>query len=95
MLGHLYELARPIMEKKFGKDRKTQWPSELQFAYHIRNGCFHGLSIFNIMQSQKKIPTIWRGSEIKYSYNGKSVLDDFIWSGDALTLLHDLQNLLS
>jgi hypothetical protein len=96
MLGHSYELAHPLMEKKFGKDRKNQWPSELQFAYHIRNGCFHG-NTFDIQNNviSTTIPAIWRGKEIKYSDNGKSVIGDFIWSGDALVILHDLQNILA
>jgi hypothetical protein len=97
MFGHSYESALPAIEGKFGtKDRrKLQWPSTLQFAYHIRNGCFHG-NTFDIQNNtmSKKIPTSWRGQNITYADSGKQVLGKFMSSGDVLILLYDMQVLL-
>ena len=96
MVGHSYELAYPIIEKQFGNDRKIQWPSELQFIYHIRNGCYHG-NTFNIQNNaiSTNQKTIWRGADIKYIHNGKLVVGDFVLPADLLVLLHDLQNILT
>jgi hypothetical protein len=97
MFGHSYESALPHIESKFGdKDkRKLQWPSTMQFAYHIRNGCFHG-NTFDIRSNSisTTIPTVWRGQQVTYTDNGKQVIGEFMGTGDVLTLLYDMQVLL-
>ena len=96
MFGHAYELAQQKIQVKYGTERKNNWPSELQFAYHVRNGCFHG-NKFDIRPNSisKKIPTIWMGKEIKYSDNGKKVSQGFMWPADFIHLLYDIQKILS
>jgi hypothetical protein len=98
MFGHSYEIALPSIESKFGdkSKRKLQWPATLQFAYHLRNGCFHG-NTFDILNNaiSTQIPTEWRGQKINYSDNGKQVIGTFIGSGDMLVLLYDIQKLLT
>ena len=98
MFGHSYESALPQIESKFGdkSKRKLQWHSTMQFAYHIRNGCFHG-NTFDIQTNSisTTMPTIWRGQNITYTDNGIQVIGDFMGSGDILTLLYDMQVLLT
>lgn len=95
MFGDSYERARPIIESKFGKDRKSTWPSIMQFAYHIRNGCFHG-NRFNLQPNSISIdiPTMWRDCQIDYSANGKTVAIGFFLPADFITLLYDMQGSL-
>jgi len=94
MIGHSYEIAMPHIMKKFTDDRKNNWPSELQFFYHIRNGCFHG-NKFNIRKkSMSSIPAKWEGREITHGDNGKQVAGKFMWPADFICLLCDIQNLL-
>ena len=50
MFGYAFEIANPLIKQKFGKDRKNNWSESIQFAYHIRNGCYHG-NKFNIQKT--------------------------------------------
>jgi len=50
MFGHAFEIATPQIKQKFGNNRKKEWPATIQFAYHIRNGCYHG-NKFNILKN--------------------------------------------
>ena len=94
-LGHSFEMAKSAIETKYGTDRKNNWPSELQFFYHIRNGCFHG-NRFNIQNNSisSVIPTIWRGKNIDYSDNNRKVVGVFLFPGDIVHLLYDIQQIL-
>ena len=96
MFGHAYETAASVIEARFGSDRKKNWPPTLQFAYHIRNGCFHG-NKFNILQNSMSstISTEWRGRAIDYSDNGSRVAGQFLGPADFITLLYDMQVLLT
>ena len=95
MTGHSYELACPKIMQKFTDDRKNNWPSELQFFYHIRNGCFHK-NKFNIKKnSMSTISAKWEGREIIYADNGKQVAGKFMWPADFICLLWDIQKLLN
>jgi hypothetical protein len=92
MFGHAYESAAEAIQTRFGGDRKTQWPSAFQVAYHVRNGCFHG----NRLDIRKNaistsVETKWRGRVVTYDDNGKKVAGEFFWPGDFITLLYDMQ----
>lgn len=95
MFGHGFETARSHIEAKFGSDRKTTWPPELQVAYHIRNGCFHG-NTFDIRPNaiSTVVPTVWRSRPITYADNGTTLAGGFFGPADFITLLADVQNCL-
>ncbi len=94
MTGHAYEVAYPKVADKFGSKqvRKDKWPSEFQFFYHVRNGCFHG-NRFDIWPQNisATIETVWRNKNISYDNNGKKVVGEFMGPGDFITLLYDIQ----
>jgi len=95
MFGHAFEIATPQIKQKFGNNRKKEWPATIQFAYHIRNGCYHG-NKFNILKNSlsESISTEWENKSIQYSDNGKKVSQGFMWPADFICLLYDLQNIL-
>jgi len=95
MFGHAFELAMPLIEQKFGSNRKKDWSEIIQFAYHTRNGCYHG-NKFNIQKNSIStfVSTKWENIEIKYSDDGKKVSQGFMWPADFICLLYDLQNSL-
>lgn len=95
MFGHAYEIGYQHVKDLFGSNRKTAWPSTLQFSFHVRNGCFHG-NRFNIRKNSisEVVPTEWRGSTIDYSNNGAKVAVEFLGPADFITLLYDVQTLL-
>lgn len=97
MVGHSYETSLSIIERKYSNkvERKNKWPSELQFFYHLRNGCYHGNN-FDIRNDNIStvFPPIWRGKEIKYTDNNQKVLFSFVGQADCITLLHDIQKLI-
>lgn len=90
--GHAFERIRSDIEATFGKTRNS-WPRTLDFAYHIRNGCFHG-NAFNITVTVYA-DTKWRGAEITTAMNGDQVMgktSGLLGLADVIALMYDIQN---
>lgn len=90
IFGHAFERVRFEAVNKWGERRN--WPDIFQFAYHIRNGCFHG-NMFNITTSRMHGTPQWRSVVISMSMHGKKVMgfpDGVIGIADIPMLLYDL-----
>lgn len=93
-MGHSYHKLLPDIEAKWTKDL-SKWDDLLNYARHIRNGCFHG-NQFHFFSNPK--PVIWRGFEISAALEGHAVMG--ITKGcfgvaDIIALLYDLQRLIN
>ena len=86
VFGHAFEKIRVMAQKKYGPRRS--WPSLLEFAYHIRNGSFHG-NRFNFTKRIFGLPA-WRGVVIDASLQGALVMGSVLGFGDLPILLHEL-----
>lgn len=62
---------------------------EIQFFYHIRNGCAHNSKLnFKTIDKTAK----WRDKEITESDRGKKVFPDILKDGDPILLMIDINN---
>jgi len=69
---------------------KISTEKEIQFLYHIRNGCAHHNKFY--IRGKIKHPAQWRDKKIVESMNGSPVIPDFLLDGDVYLLLHDINN---
>ena len=77
------------IELKYGEPNDN-WPPQINFARHVRNGFAHGGS-FNISNPNTPI-VCWRNWKIDYQKNGKQVLfgENGLGIGDVIRLMEDV-----
>ena len=99
IFGHAFEKLRSDIDGKWDKlkheDYRSNWPGEVDFCYHIRNGVFHG-NKFKITGTIHR-DTQWRGAVISEVLKGKQVMglnDGFLGLADVIALLYDLENVV-
>lgn len=82
-VGGAYERFKDQFNRKYGSD-SSNWPVELQFFRHLRNGCFHR-NQFSIRPKRKGQPQInsqsppkWRNYVMasENAMNGRTVIGD-------------------
>ena len=101
LLGGAFERKKSVIETKFGSNT-GRWPPELQFFYHIRNGCFHG-NTFNIPPKRKGSPRIDPTNPPKWHLytmpsdtvmNSQAVVGGFFPHNQLLPFFHHIGNML-
>jgi len=101
LLGGAFERKKSVIETKFGSNT-GHWPPELQFFYHIRNGCFHG-NTFNIPPKRKGSPRIDPTNPPKWHLytmpsdkvmNSQAVVGGFFPHNQLLPFLHRIGNMI-
>lgn len=100
-IGSAFERVSSRIRSSYGKDR-WNWPRELEYFYHVRNGCFHGNAFNPRYRKPKKSaidpshPPAWRTSILvdDASIKGEAVFGGILASGDVPILLGDIAELL-
>lgn len=103
LLGGAFENKQKTIKSRYGKNL-IDWPLELQFFYHLRNGCFHR-NKFNITKDkhgkdkiQTSNPPKWHTyimpSDAEMNHKGKAI-NDWFRLPHVLPFLHDIGKLLS
>jgi hypothetical protein len=96
-IGSAYERVKGGISKHYGRD-PWQWPRELEYFFHVRNGCFH-VNVFTLRPRRVRATTIdpscppcWRTSVLvdDASIGGKAVFGGVLASGDVPVLLSDI-----
>ena len=93
LIGGSFEKAKDDIYARYGRDF-LNWPPDLQFFRHLRNGCFHG-NRFNIRNRHDGTPSIdpnnpprWSRYEMpnQGAINGSQVVGGAISSQSASTI---------
>lgn len=99
VFGHAFERLKSDINVKWDKLQRekyrSNWPGEVDFCYHIRNGVFHG-NKFKITGTIHR-DTQWRGAVISEVLNGKQVMglnNGFLGLADVIALLYDLEKVV-
>ena len=96
-IGSAFERVKSKINARYGRD-PWQWPRELEYFLHVRNGCFHG-NVFDQRPSGRRTTTInplqpprWRTSVLNddLSVEGKPVWGGVLGAGDVPILLGDI-----
>lgn len=96
-VGSAFERVISRIRSRYGRDL-WKWPRELDYFYHVRNGCFHG-NVFNLRPQKPRktvinplCPPSWRTSVLvdDASVQGKVVFGGMLTSGDVPILLRDV-----
>lgn len=100
-LGSAYERVKHRISAHYGAD-PWQWPPELQYFRHVRDGCFHSNSFILRASHKHKTaidssnPPKWRISILQNdeSVHGQPVFGKHLYSGDVPILLADIAQVL-
>ena len=96
LVGGAFERYKDYFRQKYGRD--INWPPQLQFFKHLRNGCFHN-NIFNIQKRRNGSnqidpvnPPLWHIYTMASdtTITGKKVIDGFFRLPHFLPFLYDM-----